>query len=114
MDKKNISRIEEYLREISKICEINEAYVFGSSVDSQDIDNCDIDLAIISGIFNEDNFIDYLSRFLLVSADKHLNIEPHLFNPDDLEEDFFQREVLSKGIRMAMPQQRKIEGQARI
>lgn len=104
MDRENINKINDYLREISKICEINEAYIFGSSVDSRDIDNCDIDLAIISGIFNEDNFIDYLSRFLIVSADKHLNIEPHLFNPEDLAEDFVQREVLSKGIRMVPPQ----------
>ncbi|MCP5108318.1 MAG: hypothetical protein GY950_33335 [bacterium] len=101
MDEKNISRIKKYLTEISSICEINDAYIFGSSVHRTDIEKSDIDLAIISEIFNEHNYIDYLSRFLIISAKNRLNIEPHLYNSEDLNESFVKQEIISKGIKIA-------------
>jgi len=97
----NIERIKKYLTEISKICKINEAYIFGSFVHTKNIEKSDIDLALISDIFNEENFIDYLSQFLIISANNNLNVEPHLFNSEDLDEDFVQKEVISKGIRIS-------------
>lgn len=101
MAERNIEKIKRYLTDISKICKIDDAYIFGSFVHTDDIEKSDIDLAIISDAFNEENFIDYLSRFLIISAGNHLNIEPHLFNPKDLEEDFVRREVIAKGIRIS-------------
>jgi predicted nucleotidyltransferase len=101
MARTNIERIKKYLTEISKICKINEAYIFGSFVHTNDIEKSDIDLALISDIFNEENFIDYLSQFLIISASNNLNVEPHLFNSEDLDEDFVQKEVISKGIRIS-------------
>ena len=97
----NIEKIKEYVAEISGICEIDQAYIFGSFVQTNDIEHSDIDLALISQKFNEENFIDYLSRFLIISADSNLNIEPHLFNPRELEDDFLQQEVLGKGIKIS-------------
>lgn len=96
----NIEKIKKYLTDITKICPIDEAYIFGSYVHGNDIEKSDIDLALISDIFNEENFIDYLSRFLIISADSNLNIEPHLFNTNDLEEEFVQKEVILKGIKL--------------
>ncbi len=101
MAEPNIDRIKRYVTEISKICKIDEAYIFGSFVRTNDIEKSDIDLALISDTFNEKNFIDYLSQFLIISAGSRLNIEPHLFNSEDLEEDFVQQEVISKGIRIS-------------
>jgi predicted nucleotidyltransferase len=101
MARTNIERIKKYLTEISKICKINEAYIFGSFVHTNDIEKSDIDLALISDIFNEENFIDYLSQFLIISASNNLNVEPHLFNSKDLDGDFVQKEVISKGIRIS-------------
>lgn len=101
MDEKNILRIKKYLTDISRICKIDDAYIFGSSVYNEEIEKSDIDLAIISEIFNEKNHIDYLSRFLIISAENHLNIEPHLFSPEDLDENFVKQEIISKGIRIA-------------
>lgn len=101
MARTNIERIKKYLTEISKICKINEAYIFGSFVHTNDIEKSDIDLALISDMFNEENFIDYLSQFLIISAGNNLNVEPHLFNSEDLDGDFVQQEVISKGIRIS-------------
>ncbi len=101
MARTNIERIKKYLTEISKICKINEAYIFGSFVHTNDIEKSDIDLALISDMFNEENFIDYLSQFLIISASNNLNVEPHLFNSEDLDGDFVQQEVISKGIRIS-------------
>jgi predicted nucleotidyltransferase len=98
----NIEKIKKYLTDISKICKIDEAYIFGSFIHTNDIEKSDIDLAIISDTFNEENFIDYLSQFLIISANSNLNIEPHLFNPEELEEDFVRREVISKGVRISL------------
>jgi len=50
---------------------------------------------------DEKNHIDYLSRFLIISAENRLNIEPHLFSPEDLDENFVKQEIISKGIRIA-------------
>ncbi|MCK4760865.1 MAG: nucleotidyltransferase domain-containing protein [Candidatus Aminicenantes bacterium] len=97
----NIEKIKEYIAEISKICEIEQAYIFGSFVKTNDVEHSDIDLALISYKFNEENFIDYLSRFLIISAGSSLNIEPHLFNTRELDDDFLQQEVLCKGIKIS-------------
>ncbi|MGE5340285.1 MAG: nucleotidyltransferase domain-containing protein [Candidatus Omnitrophota bacterium] len=94
----NIEKIKQYVGEISKICKIDRAYVFGSFAKTGDIEKSDIDLALISDIFNEENFIQYLSRFLIISATNNLNIEPHLFSSKDLEDDFVRNEVIFKGI----------------
>ncbi len=101
MDKKEIGRIKEYIDAISSWCDIDEAYIFGSSVHGKSIEETDIDLAIFSKIFNEDNYIEYLSRFLILSAENNLNVEPHLFNPEDLEEDFVRHEVIARGIKIS-------------
>lgn len=96
----NIERIKEYLTEISKICKIDVAYLFGSFVHTDDMEKSDIDLALFSDMINEKNFIKYLSEFLIISARCNLNIEPHIFNSREIEENFVQQEIIQKGIRL--------------
>ena len=99
-DKKTLGKLKQYINAISRVCQIKAVYLFGSSVHNDNIETSDIDLAIISDAFGESNFIEYLSKFLLISAEHRLNIEPHLFRPEDLDEDFVSKEIVSRGIKL--------------
>ncbi len=100
MDEKIRDKLDRYIIEVSKVCKVEDVYLFGSSASGDGFENSDLDLAIVSEVFNEDNHIDYMTRFLLLSSGFGLNVEPHLFNKLESTDDFFEKEVVSKGIRL--------------
>jgi len=100
MDKKRIARVKQYIQEMRKIIPIEAAYLFGSFVHGSGMDS-DIDLAVFTVSLDSGNLISLTGGFLKKAAELHLNVEPHLFHPDEYDDEFVRNEILTPGIKVA-------------
>jgi uncharacterized protein len=62
---------------------VQEVLVFGSQAKGTAREHSDIDLAVVSGTFGKD-YHDELGMLMKVRDQDMLEIEPHPFHPDDL------------------------------
>ena len=99
MDKRNaLILAKRYLHSLktSKL-EFEKAYLFGSSISSENNSDSDVDLAIV---FKEiSNRFDVQVELLNLRSDDQIDIEPHPFRVEDFNlENRFANEIITNGI----------------
>lgn len=108
MAKINVTHIIDSINKfINKLKEeafrIDAVYLYGSYAKGMQHKWSDIDIAIISPDFSEDNF-DEMVRLSIIAAHIDSRIEPVLFNPDTfVDEDPLAWEIKKEGIAI-MPE----------
>ncbi|MBI4822885.1 MAG: nucleotidyltransferase domain-containing protein [Nitrospirae bacterium] len=93
--------LEDYVAEISAICRIDRAVLFGSYAKGTQNKESDIDIAIFSKEINDSNRHKYMSLFLRHILKYKLDIQPLAFNTKEynsLSDDFIAGEIRKKGI----------------
>ena len=94
--------VQEYVdKTVSRVPEVHEIWLFGSQVTGNVQEDSDIDLAIVSPLFEKD-FPRAMSTMYktLWNMRTGTNIEIHGFTPEDFEQDLLGAEVRTTGIRM--------------
>lgn len=95
--------LSDYIRELSKLITINSVFLFGSFARGNWNQESDIDVAIFSENFKEQDRIE-LGTFLLKKTRKYaLDIQPIPFDEKDLlnyEDNPFVREIVENGIKL--------------
>jgi len=75
-----------------------EIYLFGSAARDEIHEDSDIDIAVVSGIFN-DNIVENRVKLMLLSNIVSYDIEPHpVLREDWIDVTPFTREIKSEGI----------------
>ncbi|UCD85300.1 MAG: nucleotidyltransferase domain-containing protein [Deltaproteobacteria bacterium] len=95
--------IEEYITEIKQICPIEKVILFGSHAKEAINKNSDIDLAIFSRKINDENRLEFTTKFLVMITKFKLDIQPIAFSYQDYfdeENDFIRDEIRKKGIEI--------------
>lgn len=80
---------------------VSKIIVFGSQVKGTALPTSDIDVAIVSPQFGKD-YHDESVRLMHIRTNDILNIEPHPFHPDDLNDrwDSLSQEIKKHGIEV--------------
>lgn len=93
--------INEYVNEIKKYYNINSVILFGSYAKGNENEDSDIDIAIVSEDFED--IIDIMAELMGLTWDIDARIEPHPIRKKDYDEvsDFFIKEVIDTGIKVA-------------
>ena len=106
MVKRTISKdileiINAYTKEIKKRYNITDIILFGSYANGTENKDSDIDIAIVSDDF--DDIYDCMAVLMGMTWDIDARIEPHPIKKKDFDEvsDFFVKEVISTGIKVA-------------
>lgn len=80
---------------------VDAAYLFGSWAQGRATEWSDVDLAIVSPIFEGTIFYDRRKLYAAI-LEVDSTIEPHPYRPEDFDDsDPFVREILQTGIRIA-------------
>ena len=93
--------INEYIKEIKKHYNITAIILFGSYAKGTENKDSDIDIAVISDDF--DDIYDCMATLMGMTWDIDARIEPHPIKKKDYDEvsDYFIKEVIDTGIKVA-------------
>ena len=93
--------INKFIEAIKKHYNITAIILFGSYAKGTENENSDIDIAIISDDFND--IYDCMADLMGMTWDIDARIEPHPIKKKDFDEvsDFFIKEVINTGIKVA-------------
>ncbi len=98
-----IKTLNDYLRDIEKICHIDKAILFGSYVHGSVKKHSDIDIAIFSKQITEDNRLEIMAKLIASGGKFKRDIQPIAFSWEDYlsqDNDFIVNEIISKGIEI--------------
>lgn len=95
--------IKEYLSIISKMIPIDKAILFGSYAKGNYNEESDVDLAIFSSSFNNQNRIESFRLLFLEAMNFSIDLQPQPFTKDDLlNPEGIVKEIFRTGIEMKM------------
>lgn len=95
--------INDYLKEIDRICPVEKAVLFGSHASGHPREGSDIDLAIFSEKIDDYNRLKFMTIFLTKIAKYKLDLQPLGFAFNDYlddSNDFVANEIKKKGIEI--------------
>ena len=100
MDKREaIAAAQNYIDNVSKKYELEQAFIFGSYAKGNYRSDSDIDVAIV--LKNVDNLFDVQVDLLHLRKDEDLQIEPHTFRDTDFNtDDPFVNEILQAHLEL--------------
>ncbi len=101
INKDILNIINAYINEIKKHYNITDIILFGSYAKGTENADSDIDIAIVSDDF--DDIYDCMAVLMGMTWDIDARIEPHPIKKKDYDEvsDFFVKEVIDTGIKVA-------------
>lgn len=101
INKDIMNSINKFIEEITKHYNITAIILFGSYAKGTERENSDIDIAVVSDDF-EDTY-DFMADLMGLTWDIDARIEPHPIKKKDFDEvsDFFIKEVIDTGIKVA-------------
>ena len=101
INKEILNSINEFIKEIKKHYNITAIILFGSYAKGTENDDSDIDIAIISDDFED--IYECMANLMGMTWDIDARIEPHPIKKKDFEEesDYFIKEVINTGIKVA-------------
>jgi len=101
IDKDVLDIINKFIEEIKKHYNITAIFLFGSYAKGTENEDSDIDIAIISDDF--DDIYDCMAHLMGMTWDIDARIEPHPIKKKDFDEvsDYFIKEVIDTGIKVA-------------
>ncbi len=101
INKDILNSINKYIKEIEKHYHIIAIILFGSYAKGTENENSDIDIAVVSDDF--DDIYDCMAALMGMTWDIDARIEPHPIKKKDYDEasDYFIKEVIDTGIRVA-------------
>ena len=93
--------IQKYIEKISQYYKIEAIILFGSYAKGTENENSDIDIAVVSDDF--DDIYDCMAILMGMTWDIDARIEPHPIKKKDFDEesDYFIKEVIDTGIKVA-------------
>ena len=93
--------IKKYIKKISQYYKIEAVILFGSYAKGTENENSDIDIAVVSDDF--DDIYDCMAILMGMTWDIDARIEPHPIKKKDFDEesDYFIKEVIDTGIKVA-------------
>jgi len=95
--------LTDYTAEISKVCPLKKAILFGSYASSSPHKDSDIDLALFSDQVNDNNRLKLMTLFLIEAVKYKLDIQPLAFSWKDYldeENDFIRDEIKKRGVEI--------------
>ncbi len=101
INKDILNIIDEYIKEIKKHYNITSIILFGSYAKGTENEDSDIDIAVISDDFED--IYDSMAVLMGMTWDIDARIEPHPIKKKDFDEesDYFIKEVIETGIKVA-------------
>ena len=101
INKEILNSINEFIKEIKKHYNITAIILFGSYAKGTENEDSDIDIAIISDDFED--IYECMANLMGMTWDIDARIEPHPIKKKDFEEesDYFIKEVINTGIKVA-------------
>ena len=101
INKDILNIINEYIKEIKKHYNITSIILFGSYAKGTENEDSDIDIAVISDDFED--IYDSMAVLMGMTWDIDARIEPHPIKKKDFDEesDYFIKEVIDTGIKVA-------------
>jgi len=100
---KIIKTLDDYLRDVEKICHVDKAILFGSYANGNVKKRNDIDIVIFSKQITEDNRLEIMARLIASGGKFKRDIQPMAFPWEDYiseENDFIVNEIIKKGIEI--------------
>ncbi|MFO7985331.1 MAG: nucleotidyltransferase domain-containing protein [Desulfatiglandaceae bacterium] len=97
--------LERYLKDVSEICQVDKAVVFGSFAKGGAGKNSDIDMAIFSRNVNDENRLRMMARVIALIRKYKLDIQPVVFSYEDYfseENDFIANEIRKNGLELTV------------
>lgn len=95
-----VKKIKKYIADISSICPIDKAVLFGSYAKGTQVEDSDIDIAVFSREIDDSNRHKYMSLFLKHILKYKLDIQPVAFSLKDYDsqlDKFITDEIKKKG-----------------
>ena len=101
IDTKIAKSIEKFINEIKKKYNVEAIILFGSYAKGTENEDSDIDIAIVSADF--DDIYDCMAVLMGMTWDIDARIEPHPIRKKDYDEvsDYFVKEIIDTGIKVA-------------
>ena len=101
INKEIMENIRKYIEKISKYYEIETIILFGSYAKGTYNENSDIDIAIVSGDFND--IIEDGAKLIGLTWKVDTRIEPHPITKEDYEKisSPFVQEIVNTGVKVA-------------
>lgn len=98
INKDIINKVKDYLKVlVEHNFSYESAWLFGSFTQNADLEDSDIDIAMVMPEVKEKFFKELELTKLRRNID--YRIEPHILNSDDIDTPFYE-EIVSKGIRI--------------
>lgn len=101
INKEILNSINEFIKEIKKHYNITTIILFGSYAKGTENEDSDIDIAVISDDFED--IYECMANLMGMTWDIDVRIEPHPIKKKDFDEesDYFIKEVINTGIKVA-------------
>lgn len=101
INKDILNSINDFIEEIKKYYNVAAIILFGSYAKGTENENSDIDIAVISDDFED--IYECMANLMGMTWDIDARIEPHPIKKKDFDEasDYFIKEVIDTGIRVA-------------
>lgn len=101
INKEVLNSINEFIKEIKKHYNITTIILFGSYAKGTENEDSDIDIAVISDDFED--IYECMANLMGMTWDIDARIEPHPIKKKDFDEesDYFIKEVINTGIKVA-------------
>lgn len=101
INKDILDSINKFIEEIKKKYNVATIILFGSYAKGTENENSDIDIAVVSDDF--DDIYDCMAILMGMTWDIDARIEPHPIKKKDFDEesDYFIKEVIDTGIKVA-------------
>ena len=101
INKEILNSINEFIKEIKKHYNITTIILFGSYAKGTENEDSDIDIAVISDDFED--IYECMANLMGMTWDIDARIEPHPIKKKyfDEESDYFIKEVINTGIKVA-------------
>ena len=101
INKDIINSINRFIKEIKKKYNVTAIILFGSYAKRTENEDSDIDIAVVSDDF--DDIYDCMAILMGMTWDIDARIEPHPIKKKDFDEesDYFIKEVIDTGIKVA-------------
>lgn len=101
INKEILNSINEYIKEIKKHYNVTAIILFGSYAKGTENEYSDIDIAVILEDFED--IYDCMANLMGMTWDIDARIEPHPIKKKDFDEesDYFIKEVINTGIKVA-------------
>ena len=101
INKEILNSINKFIKEIKKHYNITTIILFGSYAKGTENEDSDIDIAVISDDFED--IYECMANLMWMTWDIDARIEPHPIKKKDFDEesDYFIKEVINTGIKVA-------------